>query len=284
MGNFLRARTALLGVALACALPLAANASGTNTLPIQSLNDVPPESTRGWDITVGAGAGYSPVYPGSRRYEPKPLFFGSISYKRLAFIGPAGLGASLVDSGGFRAGPVFGYGGGRREGADPRLAGMGNLDSSINAGAFIAYRFDDFELHATARQALTHSNNGMVGRVQLEYIGAFPEYNIDFRIGPEFDFGDARHVRTWYGVSALQAARAALPAYHPSGGLIDYGAHAIINYHWSPSLFLRFTADVRQYTSDVEHSPIVETKTQAYIGLGLGYKFQLDENPLNELL
>ena len=74
-----RAHAALLAAILACAWPLAAHAAGTDTLPIQSLNDEPSTSTNAWDITAGTGVGYSPIYPGSKRYEPKPIFFGSIS-------------------------------------------------------------------------------------------------------------------------------------------------------------------------------------------------------------
>ena len=54
----------------------------------------------------------------------------------------------------------------------------------------------------------------------------------------------------------------------------DAGAHVILNYRLSDHILLRATGDLRQFEGDASHSPIIETKTQAFIGLGIGYHFQ----------
>ena len=120
----------LLLVALSSAYPLAA---WSQTLPEEALEQVVPPPARNWDITLGTGLAESPIYPGAKRYHAHPLFFGSISYRNLAFLGPAGLGVGIINSNGFRAGPVIGYEGGRSSSDDPHLKGLGNLEPSIMA-------------------------------------------------------------------------------------------------------------------------------------------------------
>jgi outer membrane scaffolding protein for murein synthesis (MipA/OmpV family) len=189
-------------------------------------------------------------------------------------LGPAGLGLGIINSDGFRAGPVIGYEGGRSSSSDPHLTGLGNLEPSIMAGAFVAYRWGAFDLGGTFRQAVTHSNNGLVGRVQLDYNTSFFANRLDLEVGPEVDLGDGRFERTWFGVSDSQSGRSALPAFSLGGGVTDAGAHVIFNYRVSDHFLLRATGDIRQFEGSASHSPIVETKTQGFIGIGVGYHFQ----------
>jgi outer membrane protein len=261
----------LLLVAILSALPLPA---WSQTLPEEALEQVAPSPARNWDITLGTGLAESPIYPGAKRYHLHPLFFGSVSYRNLAFLGPAGLGVGIINSNGFRAGPVIGYEGGRSSSDDPHLNGLHNLQPSIMAGAFVAYRLGAFELGGTFRQAITHSNNGLVGRVQLNYNTSFFTNKLDLEVGPEVDLGDGRFEKAWFGVSDRQSAHSALPAFNPGGGVTDAGAHVIFNYRYSDHILLRATGDIRQFEGDASHSPIIETKTQAFIGIGIGYHFQ----------
>ena len=233
-----------------------------------------PSPAPNWDITLGTGLAESPIYTGAKRYHAHPFFFGSVSYRNLTFLGPGGLGTAVINSNGFRAGPVIGYQGGRSSSGDAHLNGLGNLQPSIMAGAFAAYRIGAYELSGTFRQAITHSNNGLVGRVQLDYHASFFANKLDFAIGPEVDLGDGRYERTWFGVSNHQSALSALPVFNPGGGVTDAGAHVIFSYRFSDSLFLRATGDVRQFEGDASHSPIIETKTQTFIGIGIGYHFR----------
>jgi outer membrane scaffolding protein for murein synthesis (MipA/OmpV family) len=271
IGSTKIAAALLLLVAILCAYPLAAR---SQTLPEEVLEQTVPAPARNWDIILGTGIAGSPIYTGAKRYHDHPFFFGSVSYRNLAILGPAGLGANIINFNGFRAGPVIGYQGGRSPSGDPHLNGLGNLQPTIMAGAFIAYRLEAFELGGTFRQAIIHSNEGLVGRVQLVYHASFFTNKLDFEVGPEVDLGDGRYKRTWFGVSNSQSALSALPAFNPGGGVTDAGAHVIFSYRVSDRLLLRATGDVRQFEGDASHSPIIETKSQAVIGRGIGYHFR----------
>lgn len=110
--------------------------------------------------------------------------------------------------------------------------------------------------------------------MQLNYSTSFFSNKLDFEIGPEVDLGDGRYERTWFGVSDRQSAHLAPPTFNPSGGMTDAGARVIFNYRYSDHILLRATGDMRQFEGDVGHSRIVETKTQAFIGIGIGYHFR----------
>jgi outer membrane scaffolding protein for murein synthesis (MipA/OmpV family) len=114
----------------------------------QGLAEQPP--TGDWNITLGAGFAVRPTYPGASAYHARPIPLVSITYRNLFFLGPGGLGVNAVNWSGFHAGPVLGFEGGRNQGDDPHLNGLGDIQPSVTAGLFAAYRFGPFEVLGTA--------------------------------------------------------------------------------------------------------------------------------------
>jgi MipA family protein len=233
-----------------------------------------------WDINLGAGVGTAPAYPGAKRERVVPVPFASIAYDNLFFVGPLGLGfnalrwASADTQYGFRAGPVIGYVGGRKESVDPHLAGLGDIQPSLTAGLFATFRAGPFEFAATARQAVTHSENGLLGLVSLSYHLPVVAKKLDFAIGPQLTVANERYSNTWFGVSADQSARSGLSMFTPgSGVLLEPGLHANATYRYSEHVFVRGFAAVKQLTGNDADSPIVQSKAQWSIGLGAGYHF-----------
>jgi MipA family protein len=262
-------------VVLVASIVIFSQTAWSQALPEQELEQTTPASARSWDVTLGIGPSERPVYLGAKHYHVDPFFFGSVTYRNLS-LGPAGLGTNFINSGGFRVGPVVGYEDGRDSNGDPHLHGLHNIQSSIMAGGFVAYRLGAFELNGTFRQAVIHSNNGLIGRVQLDYLGSLFAKRLTFRVGPEVDLGDGRYEKTWFGISDHQSAASGLPPFFPHGGVVDAGVHAIINYRYSDRIVLRAIGDIRQFEGGVNQSPIIETKTQGFIGIGIGYHFKFD--------
>jgi len=279
IGGRQTSRIATLGIAkpavLLASLVVFSHAAWSQALPEQELEQTTPAPTPNWNVTLGIGPSERPVYVGAKRYHVDPFFFGSVSYRNLS-LGPAGLGTNLINTDGFRIGPVVGYEDGRDSDGDPHLHGLHNIQPSIMAGAFVAYRLGSFELNGTFRQAVIHTNNGLIGRVQLDYLDSFFGKRLAVRVGPEVDLGDGRYEKTWFGINGHQSLASGLPAYFPQGGVVDAGFHAILNYKYSDSIVLRAIGDIRQFDGDVSHSPIVETKTQGFIGIGIGYHFTFE--------
>ena len=169
----------------------------------QSLNEQQLQQTSifspySWNFNIGGGVRIAPAYAGPDHYKVRPLTIGSLSYRNTLFAGPAGVGADFFrffHVEGLRAGPILGYRGGRRQTNDLRLKGLGNIGASIEAGVY----FDDdlgssFTLSGTYRRAVTNSNNGGIGRLQLNYRWK-PMDAVEVNMGPVVDFGDGRYVK-----------------------------------------------------------------------------------------
>jgi len=225
-----------------------------------------------WSVTLGAGLASVPRYPGSDTHRVRlvPLFL--IRYDDV-FVGPFGLGWSAINEGGFHAGPVLGFEGGRRESEDPRLYGLGDISRSIAGGVFANYRFAPFEIAVTIRQAITHSGNGVTGLARFDYRAPLIPRKLDLIAGPHIEFSNGEYDRTWFGVSQIQSEQSGLPPYSPGGGVRNVGLHASLDFFATEHLILRAFGEVKRFTSTVSGSPVVESSNQSFIGAGVAYHF-----------
>lgn len=226
-----------------------------------------------WSVTLGAGLASVPRYPGASddRVRPAPLV--SIVYDRRFFAGPFGVGVAAVRWNGFSAGPVLGFERGRDASDDPRLTGLGDIPASATAGAFAAYRFGPVAISVTARQAISHTGNGLSGLVQLNFRHGFPRARTYLTVGPDLEFGNADFERAWFGVSPAQSSLSGLPVYAPRGGINTIGLHAGLTFRASRHILWRMFGTVRDLTGDAAQSPIVERRTQFLLGAGVAYRF-----------
>jgi outer membrane protein len=227
----------------------------------------------GWAGTVGAGLAEVPRYPGAStdRARLEPLV--SIDHGDRLFIGPLGIGVAAVRWNGFRAGPVLGLQGGRRQSDDPRLIGLGDISASVTAGLFAGYARGPLEVSATARQAISHSTNGLSGLLQVNIRHAFAMARTFVAAGPDLEFGNGDFERTWFGISPAQSATSGLPVYAPRTGINRIGLHAGLTYRATQHILLRFFARLSDITGDAAQSPIVERRTQTEVGAGIAYHF-----------
>ena len=229
--------------------------------------------TKTWDVFLGAAVASTNTYEGAESYRVRatPLFL--VSYRDELFLGPLGLAWKAIDWNGLRAGPVLGFLGGRRQDLAPALSGLGDVSPSLAAGLFANYRLDHFQLSATFRQAVTHTENGWVGLVQLDYRTSLIPHRLGFFIGPEAQFADHKYEQTFFGITAVQSVDSGLPLFTPSGGVKDYGIHAGLTYAWSQHIVMRVFADEKWLGNDVTGSPIVTRTTETLVGIAAAYHF-----------
>jgi MipA family protein len=227
----------------------------------------------GWTGALGLGLDVAPKYPGAstERLRPAPLI--AIDYDNRLFLGPLGVAIAAVRWNGFRAGPVLGFQGGRRQSDDPHLAGLGDISTSITAGVFAGYDRGPLEISATARQAVSHSTNGLSGLLQVNFRHAFVAERTLIAVGPDLEFGNGDFERTWFGVSPVQSAASGLSVYEPRAGINRIGLHAGVTHRASQHILWRFFAKMDDITGDAGRSPIVERRTQVLVGAGIAYHF-----------
>ena len=263
------------------AILLLAVASLTPTLgwAQQSLEDQALEQqglTRGpagWGITLGAGLAQVPRYPGASKERGRLVSLVALDYGGRVFVGPFGIGVAAARWNGFRAGPVLGFERGRSETDDPRLAGLGDISTSVTAGVFASYTKGPLEVSATARQAVTHASNGLSGLLQLSVRHVYVAARTLVAIGPDMEFGNGEYERTWFGISPAQSAASGLSAYTPGGGINRVGLHAGLTYRASPHVLLRAFARISDLTADAARSPVTERRAQVVVGAGVAYHF-----------
>lgn len=231
-------------------------------------------SSSHWDVTLGAGLAAAPRYSGADTDRARLVPLGEVVYRNVIFLGPAGLGANLVDAGGLRAGPVIGLMPGRSETRDPQLAGLGDIPTSVSAGVFLTYRAGPFEVGGTVREAITRTQNGLQGLVHADYRVTPALARLQVSFGPDLEFANARYSQTWFGVTPLQSQDSGLPVFAPGAGVKDVGVHASLTYRCTDHVLLRTFASLKELTGDITNSPLSQRRTQLLIGAGLGYHFQ----------
>jgi len=267
----------LLTLGLCAAAPLAqAQDLADQQLEHPSSSDVDgkgaDEGKSPWNVTLGLGVGVKPRYQGSDREKITPMPFGSISYDKLATLGPDGLRVSLLHSNSFRAGVLVGYNGGRDASTDSHLNGLGNIAPTLQAGGFATYEIQNFEVRAQAEQAVTHSGNGLQGTLGLSY-RLHPTNDWLIKVGPQVTIADHDYLQTYFGVTAAQAKSSGLRSDSIGTGVKDAGLALSSTYqltdHWLVFGILR----VSEFVGDTANSPIVQSKTQTFGGAGLAYHF-----------
>jgi len=259
----------LIAAAFAPALGWAQQSLEDQALEQQGLGRAPGT----WDITLGAGLAAGPKYPGASTERVRPVPLVSIRYGGRLFFGPLGIGMVAFRCNGFRAGPVLGFERGRSPSDGPRLAGLGDIPSSVTAGLFAGYARGAFAVYATARQAVTSTGNGLSGLLQLNVRHVFVAARTLVAAGPDLEFGNNDFQRTWFGISPAQSISSGLPEYAPSAGIDRIGFHAQLTYRASKHIVWRAFARVADLTGSAAHSPIVERRAQVVIGAGVAYHF-----------
>jgi outer membrane protein len=133
----------------------------------------------GWGLIVGAGALHSPTYEGDDESRLSILPNIQVSYGDRFFASvQEGIGYRVIKDPGIEAGPIMRVKFSRDEDGDQAFAingddttdliGLGDVDTSIELGGFLAYEIGPVTFSAEARQAVTgHEGTGGGPRRQM---------------------------------------------------------------------------------------------------------------------
>lgn len=165
----------------------------------------------------------------------------------------------------------------RRAGKN-ELAGLEDVKASLELGLGLHHTAESWQVFADLRYgAIGHK--GIAGE-----LGANAIYRgsggLVLHGGPRASFGNARFARSYFGITAAEAAVAPnFPAaYRPSGGMhalgLEVGAYQPLNDHWGVSATLRYD----RLRGDAARAPIVQQGSRdqfsASIGLTRHFNFR----------
>jgi outer membrane scaffolding protein for murein synthesis (MipA/OmpV family) len=225
-----------------------------------------------WRVTLGLGAMMQPDFEGARRYEPEPSGILDIRYRDIAFLSDGeGLGVNLLHGLGYRAGVAISYDLGRDTHNDPRLQHLADVSPAPEPKLFAQYFLVPFVLTANLRQAIG-GHNGLIGDVGA-YVPLPVADDAYLFIGPSLTMADGQYMRSYFNVSAADAASSGLAPFSAQGGLKNatLGATGVwlLGDHW----LLIGTGAWERLLGDAAQSPIPETRNDFVVGTDLGYRF-----------
>ena len=249
--------------------------------PVQA-QSVSQEPAYGLSGRIGLVVATVPTYEGSpnRRTLAGPeltLSYRSRDWGTVEF-GQRGLFWNAVEAGRFRFALVAQFDPGRKDKdtatlnptpGDKRLAGMGNVQSSVEAGVGVGYG----PVMLVARQSL--SDRGSKG-TQADLIIEFP-WSLSDRLSLRFALGatwaDQDTMQTLFGVTAAQARATSFAVYTPKSGCRKVDASVGAEYTMASSWKLQASVGFTQLGDVAAASPLVGRRNGASAVLSMAYAF-----------
>jgi MipA family protein len=273
---------ALISVTSVTAMQAAVAATFLALSPLVKAQSISQEPAYGLSGRIGLGVASVPTYEGSpnRRALAGPeltLSYRSRDWGSVEF-GQRGLTWNAVEAGRFRFALVAQFDPGRKDRdtstlnptpGDKRLAGMGNVQSSTEAGVGIGYG----PLMVVARQSL--SERGAQG-AQVDMSVDVP-WSLSDRLGLRFALGatwaNQDTMQTYFGVTAAQAQATSFSVYTPRSGCRRVDASVGAEYAMAPSWKLQANLAFSQLGDDAAASPLVGRRNGASAALAVAYEF-----------
>lgn len=263
-------------------LALAA-AAGALTLPGAAIAQAQTENTSsewtffGWNVSARVSAAVAPDYLGARTYSVGPT--GSLTLHRpgvqstfrapddspsLQLFGDKELSAGVVVRG--------------RSARDDHndLRGIHKIDFALEPGVYAEWwPMDGLRLHGEARHGAL-GNSAWSGDVAADLVHDHKKWLLS--IGPRVHLGESRFTRTYFDISAADAARSPfrIAPFASNGAYVAAGGLASAEYRWSRQWSILTDVRYDRLLGDAADSPIVArlgSRDQFRGALGVRYRF-----------
>ena len=234
--------------------------------------DVGADGEARWRFALGAGLGAGPNFQGSDKYRVRPAPFVFAGYGRF-FIGFGGAGVNLYRAPGWGFGAIVSPSAGRREDVDARLAGLGDVDRTVNFGLYGVTFTRRFLTRAVVYTDVGGEGQGTLAR--LDVLARWrTEERVRFFAGPGLIWVSRQQAQTFFGVSEQQAARTNFPEFQAGAGVNNLRLTAGANYRFAPNWNLISSLTASRLSGHAGNSPIVETRQQYGAFLSAIYLFR----------
>lgn len=261
--------------------------------PLVHAQSVSPEPAYGLSGHIGLNVVTMPTYEGSPNTRTLAGPDLTLSYRSRDWgtveFGQRGLFWRAIEAGRFRFGLVAQFDPGRKDkdtsGLDPtpgdkRLAGMGRVQSSTEAGVAIGYG----PVALVARQSLSERGaKGAQVDMTVEHAWSF-----SVRLGLRFALGatwaDSDYMQAYFGVTPAQAQTTSFSAYTPKSGLRKVDASVGAAYAVAPRWTLQASLSISRLGDVAAKSPLVgrlgtagtsdgDRRFGGFVALGVVYAF-----------
>ncbi len=245
-------------------------------LPISSVPPAPPAEKAPpagvWKFSLGGGVSYVPRYEGAAnsRFWFMPLLEANYSDGHFFASILRGVGYNFSEARDVQYGVRLTPSHRRKQSADPRLNGMGDIGFTPEAGLFVNRRFAPWYVSSgiTAGSHGTHVEFG--GGIGLPLSAADR-----VRLGVNLNWGDARYNQTYFGVTPAQAAASGnvLTAYTAGAGVKDYTLTANLLHNFDKEWFSNAGLSYKWLVGSAKESPLTQRSRAASANFLVGYRF-----------
>lgn len=223
------------------------------------------------ELQAGGMVLVAPKYQGSKDYEvigvPLVAPAGSGEFGFIQFRGPEDIRLRVININGFEAGPLTGWRFDRDESDSSTLTGLGDVDGGLVVGGYAAYQFGLFMPFVSYSHQVTGDDTGGLLRFGAEApVTVISGVKMIGQIGATW--ADDDYMDAYFSDSRV--------GYQAEAGIKDIyiglNADVPLTDRWNLKLMGQYTLLV----GDAADSPIVESESQFFGGLGLTYKFTID--------
>ncbi|EWY38071.1 hypothetical protein N825_15065 [Skermanella stibiiresistens SB22] len=230
-------------------------------------------------LMIGAGAILEPEYLGGDEMtvNPIPIFELDGMFGGHVFVSTSrGVGIDFLTRGPLKFSTAVNYAGGRDNDDGDRLRGLDEIDAGAKISAVLEYDFTPF----TAAVEVNHrfgDGSGTTVKLGADY-GFSPLPDLRVSLGASVRFADGSHTENFFGVTAVEAARATaagnpLRTYEADAGIQDVGLKLSATYNLDKHWLVRSEVGVGMLLGDAADSPLTEREVRPSVFLGLAYRF-----------
>ena len=233
-----------------------------------------------WLVTVKGNIVASPSYPGASSHSVLP--YPSLSVRRAgspqSFSAPDdSISFALYDSGWLKAGPAGKFIGARRASDHSQLAGLRDVDWTIEAGGFVEFwPTEKLRTRIELRYGF-NGHRGVVADVGADWVERVGAWTISG--GPRLKLASDRFASSYYSISPLEAAlNGRVTPFNAQGGLVSAGLATAISYNWNEQWRTTLHGRWDRLTGDAGKSPVptqLGSLNQFTLGATIAYTFSV---------
>ncbi len=184
-----------------------------------------------------------------------------------------GVGFNFSDTPGVQYGLRLTADFGRDEGRADALRGMGDIDPTAEASAFLNYALAGrWSLTSSVRYGSGNDNNGLVMDLGAGYSSRLAS---GWRLGARtaVTFANSHHMQSTFGVTDAQSVTSGYPAYGPVTGVRDVRANLTLTYVIDPRASITAVLSMSRLLGDATNSPLTRRRQSASGVVAFAYAF-----------
>jgi MipA family protein len=230
---------------------------------------------------VAIGAGVVPEYDGASDVRAVPFLLGDVRWSgmNLEFRGLR-VRADLAADPRLSIGPVIGIRLPRSD-ADGPVGLLPEIDTAIEAGGFVGYRFGgdasgqgSLQMELAVVHDLSGTHNGLLATASASYV-TVRRADLSLSLDAQTTWVNADYARTYFGVTPAGAAASGLPTYSPGAGIRDVGVGVTAGYWFSQRFGVTGRLGANYLVADIADSPVTDEgrRWQPTAGIAVAYRF-----------